>query len=203
MAGSRDIFEEIIDVADGRVQGDAAASVLARVQADPELHQFHAWVTEFLATSAANPLQTPPASTRAMLERLLPPRRTLADGVKDTIGSIARLVRDVPRGTAFAGARGVSGTRRQLVFSTDIGADLVLELDVDADPMYITGQLLGGSPSYTARFTGDGGAVNVAADEFGEFVTTVPAMSFLRLDLLSDDGSVTIVDLTPFLDEAE
>ena len=78
MAGSRDIFEEIIDVADGRVQGDAAASVLARVQADPELHQFHAWVTEFLATSAANPLETPPASTRAMLERLLPPRRTLA-----------------------------------------------------------------------------------------------------------------------------
>lgn len=211
MAGNDDILEQVMDVLEGRVQGDAAHAVLDRIATEPAWQQAHAWATEFLAVSASSTLQTPPPSTRTMLEGLLPARPTFADSVgdvvrdavRDAIRSFATLLRDVPAGAAFAGARG-AGTRRQLLFGIVDGTDLAIELDVLADRILISGQLLGPDPAGTidvigtdAGETGTSGTVRI--DELGEFAIDLAATSFLRLDLTTTNHR-TSVDLTPFLD---
>jgi hypothetical protein len=137
-----------------------------------------------------------------MLETLLPARRTLADGARDVLSSIARLVRDVPAGAAFAGARGAASTRRQLLFTLDDGVDLAVELEYHHDALGITGQLLGGESAYEVVLTSDLPSMSVLSDELGEFAISTPSAAFLRLDLHTSRGQHTI-DLTPFLDEHE
>jgi hypothetical protein len=196
------LFEQLVDVAEGRVAGGEAEALLERLSGDPALHDAHRWLTDFLATTSTTTLVEVPASTRAMLEGLLPARRTLADSLRDTVGSIARLVRDVPAGAAFAGARGAASTRRQLLFTLADGADLALELEHHPDHLAITGQLLGGELAYQVELTSDLPTVTVDSDELGEFAVSLAPTAFLRLDLAAAGGRSTI-DLTPFLDEHE
>ena len=195
-------FEQLVDVAEGRVTGPAAEAVLEALSTDPAMADAHRWLTEFLSTTRTTALVEVPASTRAMLESLLPPRRTLADTARDTLSSIARLVRDVPAGAAFAGARGAASTRRQLLFTLADGADLALELEYHPDHLSITGQLLGGESTYDVELTSDLPTVTVASDEVGEFAVSIAPVAFLRLDLAAAGGRSSI-DLTPFLDEHE
>jgi hypothetical protein len=194
------LFEQLVDVAEGRVTGPEADGVLDQVAADPALADARRWVTQFLAAAQGTSLVEVPGSTRAMLESLLPARRTLADGVRDAVGSLARLVRDVPAGAAFAGARGAASTRRQLQFAMADGIDLALELEFHSDNLLMTGQLLGGELAYEVELTSDQPTITASSDEVGEFAASLPSVSFLRLDLVSADGR-TAIDLTPFLDE--
>jgi hypothetical protein len=200
--GNDNLFEALIDVAEGRVTGAAADDILRRVATDSSLADAHRWVTEFLASAQRTSLVEVPSSTRLMLEGLLPARRTLADGVRDAVSSIARLVRDVPAGAAFAGARGAASSRRQLLFTMADGTDLALELEHRPDSLGITGQLLGGELAYVVQLTSDQPSVSVSSDEVGEFVVSLAPATFLRLDLVTATGH-NVVDLTPFLDEHE
>jgi hypothetical protein len=196
------LFEALIDVAEGRVSGVAADAVMSQVAADSSLAEAYRWVTEFLASAQHRSLVAVPGSTRLMLEGLLPARRTLADSVRDTVSSIARLVRDVPAGAAFAGARGAASSRRQLLFTMADGTDLALELEHHPDSLGITGQVLGGELAYEVELTSDQPTVSVSSDEVGEFAVSLAPATFLRLDLVSATGR-NVVDLTPFLDEHE
>jgi hypothetical protein len=196
------LFERLVDVAEGRVTGVEAEALLDQLSDDPEMRDAHQWLTEFLAISRTTALVEVPASTRTMLESLLPARRTLTDAARDTFSSIARLVRDVPSGAAFAGARGAASTRRQLLFTLADGADLALELEYHPDALAITGQLLGGELAYEIELTSDVPTVRTSSDEVGEFAISTDAVAFLRLDLHTPQGPHSI-DLTPFLDEHE
>jgi hypothetical protein len=200
MARGDDMFERVIDVLDGRVHGSDAQQVLAQVSADPEWADAYHWMTEFLATAQTSKLQPVPASTRLMLERLLTPRPTLVDEIHGIVRSVARLVRDTASGTAFAGARGAATTRRQLEFKVTEDSDLVMDLDLNVDPLIVSGQLLGPVEEYQARLVSEHETIIVTSDEFGEFTASVPATTFLRLDLDGDNVHCS-VDLTPFLDE--
>lgn len=193
------LFEQLVDVAEGRVAGADAEAVLQQIAADPTLVDVHRWIVDFLATAASSTLVRVPASTRAMLEALLPARRTLAGSVREAVSSVARLVRDVPVGGAFAGARGAASTRRQLLFTLADGADLALELEHRPDALVITGQLLGGELAYEVEVTSDHPTIHATSDELGEFTISGPAVTFLRLDLVSADRR-SAIDLTPFLD---
>jgi len=200
------LFEELVDVAEGRVVGADAEAVMQRAAADPSLAAAHAWVAEFLSAAATATIVPVPPSTRTMLEGLLPARRTLTDSVRDNLrdaaASIARLVRDVPAGAAFAGARGAASTRRQLLFTLADGADLALELEHHPDHLAITGQLLGGAIAYEVELISDLPTVTAVSDDIGEFAVSVAPVAFLRLDLEAA-GSRSTIDLTPFLDDHE
>jgi hypothetical protein len=196
------LFEQLVDLAEGRVSGPAAEALLREVAADPALAEVHHWLSGFLSAAKDTTFTAVPASTRAMLEALLPTRRTVGEHVRDAVGSIARLVRDVPSGSAFAGARGAASTRRQLLFTLADGADLALELEYHPDSLAITGQLLGGDLAFEVELISDQPDAQVASDEVGEFTVSIPPVTFLRLDLVSASGR-TVIDLTPFLDEHE
>lgn len=202
MAGKEDILEQVIDVLEGRVQGDEAADVLARVASEPDWAAAHEWVRSFLESSRGATLTAVPPSTRAMLERLLPPRRTVGDDVRDVVHSIARLVRDRPGGVAFAGARGAAGTARQVHFAANDDLDIVLDLETVDGQLRLSGQLLGADTAGRVVAISDHPALAVDVDEFGEFQMTLPSSSFLRLDVVVSAHHTTL-DLTALLDSED
>jgi hypothetical protein len=199
MSDNQNHLELVLDVIEGRLHGDRADAVMARVATDPEWREVHQWATDFLAHREHLTLQPVPASTRAMLERLLPARQPVTAQIGGVVRTFARLVRDVPPGRALAGARGAAGTRRQLMFEVTTGTDLVLEIETSDDTLTLAGQLLGDLTDVEMEITSQSGVQVIRLNDLGEFTVSLPATVFLYLDLLGTDPLVT-VDLTAHIE---
>ena len=203
MTNSSASTEQLIDLAEGRLDEAQTQQVLAQIAHDPASRDAHAWVSNFVSVSQQATLQSPPASTRAMLEGLLPQRPRLTDELARMVSYVARLIRDVPAGHAFAGARSAAiDSKRELLFDVGDGADLMLQLEMTTDAVRISGQILAGDPAWRVLLVSEHATIETAADEFGEFAASVPATAFLRLDLVADSHQSS-VDLTPYLDAAQ
>jgi hypothetical protein len=193
-------FEQMIDLVEGRLNEVDAQRLQTLIATDPAASNVHEWITNFVSIAQQSTLQSPPAATRSALEDLLPARATLADGAQRVVNYLAQLIRDVPTGVAFAGARSTSvDAHRQLMFDIGEGADLSVQLEMKEDRILVSGQVLAAEPSWKVLLVSEHSSLELVADEFGEFSTHVGATSFLRLDLVSDSHT-TSVDLTPFLD---
>jgi hypothetical protein len=198
MTERSDIFEQVVDTVEGRADDATARRVSELIVTDQEWRAAHEWVSTFRTATDDVVLAEVPASTRAMLERLLPERRSVVGDLQQLVRHVARLVQNNAAGVAFAGARGASATRRQLVFEIE-GADLVVDLACESDRVECSGQLLGARDGTALTAASDSGEIALTADEFGEFSCVVPSASFLRLDLTTAT-TFTTIDLTPFLD---
>jgi hypothetical protein len=199
MSDNHDNLELVLDVIEGRLQGERADAVMARVAVEPEWRDVYRWANDFVHGSEGLTVQPVPASTRAMLERLLPARRAAAQQIGDVVRTFARLVRDVPSGQAFAGARGAAATRRQVMFEVTSDTDLVLEIETTDGALAIAGQLLGEHSHIAVEITSATGVQVVALDDLGEFTLSLPPTAFVYLDLLGTEPLVT-VDLTALID---
>lgn len=199
MSEHQDNLELILDVIEGRLTGERADAVMARVALEPEWRDMYGWANNFVHGSEHLTVQPVSASTRAMLERLLPTRRAATEQIGDVVRTFARLVRDVPSGRAFAGARGAAATRRQLMFEVTADTDLVLEIETTDGALAIAGQVLGEHSRIAVEITSANGVQVVALDEVGEFTISLPPTAFAYLDLLGTEPLVT-VDLTALID---
>jgi hypothetical protein len=202
MTTESETVEQLIDLVEGRLPKATAERLVHEMASDPAMSETHAWLAEFAALASRTTLVSPPSSTRARLESLLPQHRPLSDALDRVADYIGRLVRDVGAHPVVAGARGAAlDARRQLLF--DIGDDVELAIDLRplTDSVVVSGQVLGDEPTRLARLVSDESTVEANTDDLGEFTAQAPRTSFLRLDLL-DGQRLTTVDLTPFLDDA-
>lgn len=202
MPTDSEAMEELIELLEGHVSDQEAQRILARVEADPSWSGAYTWLADFLTLANRSSLVSPPPSTRAVLDNLIPQHHPLADSLDRFVDYVGRLVRDVRAGPAIAGARGTAlDSRRHLLFDIGDDAELALQLHTTADSLVVSGQVLSDGPSRRIRLVGDDLAVDVSTDEFGEFTTTTAVTSFLLLEII-DGQRTTALDLTPFLDHA-
>jgi hypothetical protein len=202
MPTDSEVIEELIELLEGHVSDQEAQRILARVGADPSWSGAYTWLADFLTLANRSSLVSPPPSTRAVLDNLIPQHHPLADSLDRFVDYVGRLVRDVRAGPAIAGARGTAlDSRRHLLFDIGDDAELALQLHTTADSLVVSGQVLSDGPSRRIRLVGDDLAVDVSTDEFGEFTTTTAVTSFLLLEII-DGQRTTALDLTPFLDHA-
>ncbi len=202
MPTNSEAMEDLTELLEGHVSDQEQQRILARVAADPSWAEAYTWLTDFLALAKRSSLVSPPPSTRAVLDNLIPQQHPLSDALDRFADYVGRPVRDVRAGPAVAGARGTAlDAKRHLLFDIGDGAELALQLHTTAASLVVSGQTLSDNPSRLIRFVGDESAVEVSTDEFGEFATTTAATSFLLLEI-SDGKRTTALDLTSFLDHA-
>ena len=195
-------LEQLLDLVEGRLSQDQALRLTAEIDDDPELRAAHEWVRNFRSMAERTTLVSAPASTRAMLSGLLPEPRTASKAVDQLIEFVGRMVRDVPAGPAFAGARGVSlDSKRQLMFDAGDDTDIAIELHLAGDVLRVSGQLLADDPTGAVLMTTDQSTVDLVADDYGEFSTTIPLPAALQLTITTTLKR-THLDLTPYLDPA-
>lgn len=131
MAVSEPSFRELLDWAEGRLEGPRYAEIAAWVPQDTEAAASVAWIRSFHEASRLMPLATPPEAQRAAL------RRAIDDYVRPwapttyTVGALAVATRGpgTARGTRGAGAD--AGSLLDLVFDTELGAIRVAVLPGD------------------------------------------------------------------------
>jgi hypothetical protein len=202
MPTNSEAMEDLIELLEGRVSDDEAQRIRTRVATDLSWAGAYTWLTDFLALANQSSLVSPPPSTRAVLDNLIPQQHPLTDALDRFADYVGRLMRDVRAGPVVAGARGTAlDAKRHLLFDIGDGAELALHLYTTTASLAVSGQVLAESPSRLMRLVGDESTVEVSTDEFGEFTTTILATSFLLLEI-SDGQRTTAVDLTSFLDHA-
>lgn len=202
MATHNPRFEKLVDLVEGRLTNDEAERIAAQIKSSSDLHVIHLWLRDFVAQAEQTTLVAPPATTRAALSDLLPPRNRASDARDRVVEHIGRLIRDVRAGPAFAGARGaVVDSGRQLLFDIGDDTDVMVQLQTGASEVRVSGQVLGDDPVRQLRLLWDDSSIELDTDEFGEFSTTVPTTTSLQMELASATQRAR-VDLTLFLDSA-
>jgi hypothetical protein len=202
MPTNTEAMEELIELLEGHASDQEAQRILARVATDPSWSAAYTWLSDFLAMANRTSLVSPPPSTRAVLDDLIPQRHPLSDALDRFAEAVGRLVRDVRAGPAFAGARGTAlDAKRHLLFDVGDGDELALQLHTTAATLFVSGQILSDRPSRLIRMVGDESTIDVSTDEFGEFAASTAITSFLLLEIV-DGQRTTALDMTPFLDHA-
>jgi hypothetical protein len=195
-------FEQLLDLAEGRLTKERAQQLTDEIAADADLRALHEWVSNFRSMAERTTLVPAPTSTRAKLVGLLPPPRRIGDAVDQVIDFVGKLIRDVTAGPAFAGARGAAlDSTRQLLFHGGDDSDVAIQLNFTNDTIHISGQLLADEPAGVVQVASDTSVAHAWTDEFGEFATTIEAPTSLQLQISTTAGRIHI-DLTPYLDPA-
>ncbi|MDQ3302141.1 MAG: carboxypeptidase-like regulatory domain-containing protein [Actinomycetota bacterium] len=173
-------FARLADWIDGRLSDEEARTIEKEVaQAGPETQAQAAWLRAFAEARDHVTLDSPPPEFR---------RRLLAVFEKQTEGQenrrpsalrrlVASLTFDSGLPSAMAGVRGAAtrGSRRQLVYTTDI-ADVVLNISPRdrGDNLEVEGQILPNEAlepdSFDVRLLRGAAEIRAAStDDFGEF----------------------------------
>ena len=202
MTTQHDKLEQLLDLVEGRLSHDEVLRLTAEIDADPELSAAHEWVRNFRSMAERTTLVPVPTSTRSMLTSLLPEPRPTRPTLGQLVDIVARLIRDVTAGPAFAGARGVAlDSKHQLLFDAGDDTDVTIELEFTGDALRVSGQLLADDAVAAVLLTGDRFTDQLETDENGEFSTTVPVPMSLQLSITTTSQHIHL-DLTPYLDPA-
>lgn len=194
----------LVDLAEGRLDPDAARAVTERLAAgDPSMVAARDWVARFHQAAGAVSFSEAPADLVVRLHGLMPARPSLIERLAAAAsGLVAQLVQDTSLGgPLLAGARGVPVAEpRQLLFEAgEVEVSVSIVPPVDGRTR-IDGQLFADDPSRPVELVVGDRRVAGTADAAGEFsfpVVDLPAGPLeLCLVVHTADGAI-LLDLTP------
>jgi hypothetical protein len=191
-------FEKVVDWLEGRLPEKEAQEITARIAADPALQADVAWLRAFHQASQDITFEAPPATVRAQLSRRFAAYR--AENRPPTWWErlTAVLKFDSHLQPATAGARSVTPTERQLVYTTaQADVALTIQLQTPGQTFNLFGQILPTQSDTPDLFTvhllrQDHEFGFTATDEVGEFVLEQMPAGHYDLAINSDRYQILI-----------
>jgi hypothetical protein len=173
MADANVTYEQLVDLAEGRVPQDRRAPLLARVQADPQLHTEYVRILRLISLMRADDSIDAPEAVLQRVIKLFRSRVAEArPGLLRRLGAL--LTFDSAQSPLAVGLRSTSVGPRQMLFSAE-----AYDIDVRLSPAgenewTIVGQVLGEDTSGAVRLNPPG--VQAELNALGEFaLSAVPA----------------------------
>jgi hypothetical protein len=192
----RPTFEELADLAEGRLTADEARRVHERLAASPDAAGDAAWLARALALMRADDGEDAPLWVVARAARLVRQPRA-APALDDRPAwrrVVAALVFDSAATAPAFGVRSGGAAARQLLYQ---GGEVDLDLRVapEGRTWRVTGQVLGAVTKGRVALAGPGGEREQPLDALGAFDFGPVAAGAYRLALETDAARVEVPDL--------
>jgi anti-sigma factor RsiW len=157
-------FEQLVERAEGRLDGEARAATLAHATACPTCAAEVAWLVRVIGLMRADPCEEPPPRVAESISRMFqvraqPPRRQV----------VVALRFDSALVPLAAGRRAGPSDERQMVFSAE-GFVLDLRIAPTGPRWAVLGQVFGAEQRGQVELRGSGGTLHADVSTVGEFV---------------------------------